>query len=141
MTVRSAARTVGAVLAAAQLSGCFSLVATPVPPTPAEREGLAVRGVVVGGAPDGSGGERIEFDDIQNVTWTAEALSIVGVPEGAAGTGAITERSFPLGSLSAVLVREVSSGRTSALIGGAVVGMAAIIMFLVTGKADNYVPG
>jgi hypothetical protein len=131
-------RTVGVVLAAAQLSGCFALIETPVPPTPTEREELAVRGVVVGGATDGSAGERVEFDDIQSVSWTADALSIVGVPKGAAGTGAIAERRFPLSTLSAVLVRKVNSARTSAVIGGMIVGVSAIIMFLVTGKAEQY---
>jgi hypothetical protein len=124
------------------LSGCFGVLPTPIPASPSEREALNVQGVVIGSRPDdGEGdaeGERIEFADIQNVTWSADAVSIVGVPRNDDGAQQLAERRFPLSSLSAVLVRQLDPGRTSAIIGGVVVGTAAIIGLLVTGQGASY---
>jgi hypothetical protein len=120
------------------LCGCFSVLPTPIPAAPAERAALSVRGVVVGGQPGDVEGERIEFRNVVDVTWTTDAVSIVGIQRDGDDTRQLAERRFPLSSLSGVLVRQVDPGRTSAIIGGMIVGAAAIIALLVTGDAAQY---
>lgn len=138
MTRERAGRVLVAMVALPHLTGCFSLLPTPIPASPEERQELSVRGVVVGDETDNGDGERVEFSDIQNVSWTPESLSIVGVARSGDTAGQLAERRFPLSSLSAVLVRQLDPGRTSAIIGGLLVGGAAIVAFLVTGKAEQY---
>jgi hypothetical protein len=97
--------------------------------------------VVVGGSQDGAQdngeGQHLEFRDIQRVTWTDDAISIVGVQRDGDGSGQLSERRFDLSTLSAVLVRELDPGKTSAIIGGTIVGTAAIITLLITGSGQN----
>lgn len=138
MTRKNAGRLLVSVVALPHLTGCFSLLPTPIPASPEEREELSVRGVVVGDETDNGEGERVEFSDIQNVSWTPETLSIVGVARSGERAGQLAERRFALSSLSGVLVRQLDPGRTSAIIGGLLVGAAAVVAFLVTGKAEQY---
>lgn len=138
MIRRRAGRLLVTVVALPHLTGCFSMLPTPIPTSPAEREELGVRGVVIDDGTDNGDGERIEFTDIQSVSWTPESVSIVGVARSGETAGRLAERRFQLSALSAVLVRQVDPGRTSAIIGVLLVGAAAVVAFVVTGKAEQY---
>lgn len=115
------------------LTGCFGTLPAPLP-EPGARAQADVRGVILRG--DTAEGERVEFADILDVQWHDESLAIVGVPRGAVGTQPVT-RTFPFTDLSGVLVRQLDTNRTSALIAGTMLGLIGTVAFLVTGKTKE----
>lgn len=106
------------------LSGCFAVLPTPIPATPSAREELDVKGVVLA-----DGDQRVEFDEVLDVSWTTDQVFIVGIEDNESVT-----RQFPLATLSGVLARQLDTGRTSGVIGGMLVGTVAVISILVTGS-------
>lgn len=133
--MRRPARLVAALVTAPYLAACFAVQPAPIPATPAERRALDVKGVVVRseGGNGGIEGDRVEFGDVENVTWTEDAVSIVGVPRSGSDAGRLTERTFPLSSLSGVLVRQVEAGKSSIIVGATIVLGTAFLAFLVDG--------
>ena len=116
------------------LAGCFTVATVPVPRTQPERENLTLRGFVV---TDGTTEEVVRYDEVLEATWTPSSLSIVGA--NGSGEELVTEtRLVPITELRGLLIRTLDAGSTSAIIGGVIVGAAAAIAVLVTGKADEY---
>lgn len=122
-----------ALLATPFLASCFSTLTVPVPP-PAERQATRIRGVAL---PTGqtSEDEQVRFSEIFDVSWTEDAVTIVGTL--AEGTGDPVTRRYAYDDLSGVLVRQVDAGLTSGIIGAVVVGTVAIVTLLVTGKTNG----
>ena len=110
--------------------GCFSTIPAPLP-EPAERSS-DIRGVV---RDDGAEGERVEFDTVDQVQWSTSEVVLTGILEDEAVT-----RSFPLSSLSGVLVRQVDAAKTSMIIAGLFLGAIVTVALLVTGQARDGVP-
>lgn len=128
--MNSLTRLLAILVIAPMAAGCFTVGQVAVPPTAPEREGLEVRGVVVREA---GGTERlIEFVEVHEAEWTPTSLSIVADVEENGQTQTIT-RLFPISTLSGVLVRQLDAGKTSAIIGGVIVGTAAFIAGAVSG--------
>ncbi len=126
------------------LTGCFHVRVSPLPaqgePRPAN-----VRGVVLRGAGDG---ERVEFERVDDTRWTDSTLTLTGVLRTPARSAtsqsrpgltgdAVMSRSFPLSTVSGLLVRQVNANTTSILIGVFAVGAIATAAFLLTGKTDE----
>ena len=86
-------------------SSCYSVVARPLPPL-GEREGVAVRGVVLDA---GSAQETFEFSDMESAIWSETSLAVTGALNAPfqANHGRVETMSFPLADVSKVLVREV----------------------------------
>ena len=112
------------------LAGCFSVLPSPIPPTPVEKEALEVRGVVLN---DVRNSERIEFSEVLEVLWADDALSIVGKLADD-GEGDYVTRLYPLSTLSAVLVRQLDAGKTSGIMAGLIIGTIAVLSVLVSGS-------
>lgn len=122
------------------LTGCYSVMQAPVPASHPERQALALRGVVVqtSGAQEP---EVVEFSEIHDLTWTTSALSfVVDVSRGPGRVETVT-RLVPLTELDAVIVRQFDAGKTSAILGGVIVGAIATLAILLTGDRDIYNPG
>ena len=116
------------------LAGCFTVATVPVPRTQPERESLTLKGFVV---TDGTTEEVVRYDEVLEATWTQSSLSIVGAT--GSGEELVTEtRLIPITELRGLLIRTLDAGPTSAIIGGVIVGAAAAIAVLVTGKAGEY---
>lgn len=115
------------------LVGCYSVVPVPVPP-PGEREATQVRGVVLQGD-NGSDGEVIAFDEVLQTEWRDEGLFLAGIPRG--GDEAAFSREFRYDDLSAVMARQLDVGSTSGLIGASIVGVIAVITFIINGQGDG----
>ncbi|MBO61840.1 MAG: hypothetical protein OXU33_08730 [Gemmatimonadota bacterium] len=116
------------------LAGCFTVATVPVPRTQPERESLTLQGFVV---TDGTTEEVVRYDEVLEATWTQSSLSIVGAT--GSGEELVTEtRLIPITELRGLLIRTLDAGSTSAIIGGVIVGAAAAIAVLVTGKAGEY---
>lgn len=132
--MRSSSRLAALLLATPLLAGCFTVAPMPVPPTAPQREEVELRGVVVRDA-DGTE-EQVEFNEVHEVTWTNTSLSVVAdITDDNGMTQTITEL-YPISTLSALLVRQLDAGKTSAIIGGAIVGTAAFIATVVSGTSD-----
>ncbi len=117
------------------LAGCFSMATVPVPATQPEREDTAVRGVVVRQA--GGGEEVVQFSEVLETSWSPTALSIIGMleqPDNGGPSDAVT-RLFPISTMAGLRVRQLDAGKTSALIGGAFVVVAALVASVVSGTA------
>lgn len=112
------------------MAGCFSTFQVPVPEPP-ERSSR-IQGVV---RDDGADGARIEFDAVDQVAWSDSEVVVVGILEDEAVT-----RSFPISSLSGVLVRQIDPAKTSVVIAGLFIGAIATISLLLTGQARDGVP-
>jgi len=110
------------------MAGCFSTFQAPLP-EPAERSSSDIRGVI---RDDGADGERVEFDTVDQVQWSDSEVVVTGILEDESVT-----RSYPLSSLSGVLVREVDPAKTSVIIAGFFLGVAATVALLVTGQARD----
>ncbi len=132
--MRKPGRFLVSVLSLPLLAGCFTVATVPVPRTAPERDQVNLRGVVV---TDGTTEETLEFEALHEATWTPASLSVVADIEEDGELKTIT-RLFPITALSGLLVRRMDAGATSAIIGGAIVGTAAAIAFLVTGKGEQY---
>ncbi|MEM7416278.1 MAG: hypothetical protein AAF389_12315 [Gemmatimonadota bacterium] len=132
--MKSSSRLAALLVAAPLLAGCFTVAPMPVPPTAPQREDVALRGVVVREA-NGTE-EEVRFDEVHEVTWTNTSLSVVAdVTDASGATQTVTEL-YPISTLSALLVRQLDAGKTSAIIGGAIVGTAAFIATVVSGTSD-----
>lgn len=112
------------------MAGCFSTFAVPLP-EPAERS-ADIRGVV---RDAGGEDERIEFDTVDDVEWSASEVTMTGILE-----EEVVTRSFPVSSLSGVLVRQLDPAKTSVVIAGLFLGSIATVALLVTGQARDGVP-
>jgi len=132
-----------AVVAVAFLvSSCMSVQRTPLP-GPEGRDGLDIRGVIVGDCvPDGTGCETLEYSEVHDVQWTETSLVVTGVVHapGEDGHGRITTTAFPLGDISEVLVGNTDGTRSSIIVAGILMGASILISFLVTGKSKDGVP-
>lgn len=116
------------------LTGCFTVMQVPVPRTQPEREQLNLRGVVI---TDGTSEEVVQYDEVLDATWTPSSLSIVGRNGDNADLTTET-RLVQITEMRGLLVRQLDAGRTSAIIGGVIVGTVAAIAFWVNGRADEY---
>lgn len=134
--MRTTPRLVVVLLSLPFLVGCFGVMQVPVPRSLPDRQALDLRGVVVQEPDDGSE-EVLRFEELHDVTWTTTSLSIVADVEQNGSTQTVT-RLIPITELSAVLVRQLDAGRTSALIGGVVVGGIAVLALILTGDAATY---
>lgn len=121
------------------LAGCFGVTQSAVPPSQPEREALDLHGIVVT-SPDRGEEEVIRFSELHEATWTPSALSFVADVRQDGRTETLT-RLVPITELQGVLVRQLDAGRTSAIMGAAIVGTVAVIAFIVTGKGRSYQPG
>ena len=126
-------RILAILLVAPMAAGCFTVAQVAVPPTAPEREEMEVMGVVVRQA--GGTEEIIRFTEVHEAEWTTTSLSIVAEVEENGSTRTIT-RLFPITTLSGVLVRQLDAGKTSAIVGGVIVGTAAIIAAGVGGSTN-----
>jgi hypothetical protein len=115
------------------LAGCFSVSQVPVPRAAPDREEMDIRGVVVREA--GGTEEVIEFGEVHDVTWTPTSLSVVADVSQDGTTQTITQL-YWISTLSVLLVKQLNAGATSAIIGGIIVGAAAIIASAVTGDGN-----
>lgn len=113
------------------LAGCFALQPVPVPANPAARESMAIRGVILGATQ-----ERVVFSNVLQADWGPDAVSLVGTPS-TSPEGVIETRLFPLTSIESVLVHQIDPGKTSAIIGGVMVGVIAFWATWVTGRGDD----
>ena len=113
------------------LAGCFATLAQPVP-SPQDRTGMDIDGVVLG---EGENAERVEFERVDNVQWTDDSLSIIGVVKG--GDANAVTRTFSLEEVSAILVRGFDDARTSAIMAVTIVGSVAAIAFLLTSRTRD----
>ncbi len=120
------------------MAGCFTVARVPVPATAPEREDVSLHGVVV--RQTGGGESVVEFDELLESTWTSTSLSVVADVTDEGGKRTITEL-YPIQTLSGLLVRQIDGGKTSAIIGGAIVGLAAIIAGAVSGGGGVSGPG
>ena len=119
-------------------SSCMSVQRMPVP-EPEMRDGLNVRGVVLGEGPDS---ETFEFSEVHDARWTETSLVIVGVVDapGEPDHGQTTTVNFPLADIGEIVVREVDGTRSSIIVAGVIMGASIVISFLVTGKSMDGVP-
>lgn len=119
------------------LHGCYSLVAEPLPSPPTPPSG-DIRGIVV---EDVGGERRVQPDPLHDLVWTDSTVALTGVFEadgdGPADVGTVQTRSFPLSSVTGVLVREFDSNTASILLAGGIVGSIAVVALLLTGKTDE----
>jgi hypothetical protein len=129
--MRRPPRALTALLTAPFLAGCFATLPTPLP-EPGARAGVQVRGVVLRAA-DGTEGERVEFDEVLDVQWREDALSVFGMRRGGARAQPASH-DFAYDDLSAVLTRQVDVNKTSGLVAGGMIALLATVTFLVTGK-------
>lgn len=119
------------------LAGCYGVMHAPVPASHPERQALELRGVVVA-QPGNAEGEVIEFAEIHDLTWTPSSLSFVAdIPRGAGRVETVT-RLVPITELQAVVVRQFDAGKTSAIMGGVIVGTIALLAILLTGDSNQY---
>lgn len=119
------------------LAGCYGVTHAPVPPSHPERQALDLHGVVVTQAGNNEG-EVIEFSEIHDLTWTPSSLSFVAdVPRGPGRVETVT-RLVPITELQAVIVRQFDAGKTSAIMGGVIVGTIALLAILLTGDSNSY---
>ncbi len=137
--MRRPPRALVAAVAAPFLAGCFSVTQVPVPAAHPDREALQLRGVVVVD-PDNGSQETLEFQELHQATWTPSSLSFVADVRADGRTETVT-RLVPITELQGLLVRQLDAGKTSAIIGGMLVGGIAAVALIVTGEGDRYGPG
>jgi hypothetical protein len=119
------------------LTGCFGVLAEPVPP-PGERVSRTddVRGVVL--RTDDGAEERIEYDEVYQANWTENAIFVVGsLSQGDGVPARDVSQEYAYEDLSSVLVRKLDAGRTSILIGILAVGSIAAFSFWVNGQTNE----
>lgn len=118
-------------------AGCFSAQPAPLP-SPAEREDVDIRGVVVGDPEDG--GRAVEFAEVYDVQWGPSELSIQGMLEdGGPSPNVVTQR-YPYADLSGVLARQVDVDRTSILVAGVAFAAVATVVFFFTERTGGAGP-
>ena len=115
------------------LAGCFTVARAPVPATLPERQALDLRGVVIT-QPDNGTEEVLEFSELHEAVWTPSSLSVVADIADSGPSPQMVTRLIPITQLDAVLLRQIDGGKTSAIIGGAIMGTIAAIAILVTGS-------
>ena len=124
------------------VSGCMSVQRAPVP-GPEVRNGLDIRGVILGECPpEATGCELFEYSEVHDVRWTETSLVITGVVHapGEDDHGQITTVAFPLAEVSEVLVSDMDGTRASIIVAGILMSASVIISLLVTGKSKDGVP-
>lgn len=122
------------------VAGCYGVTHASVPASHPERQALELRGIVVE-RPGNDESEVLEFSEIHQLSWTPSALSFVAdVSRGPGRTETVT-RLVPLTELEAVIVRQFDAGRTSAIMGGVIVGTIAVLAIILTGDSEIYEPG
>ncbi len=124
--MRKHGRLLVALVTVPSILGCYQLAPVAVPASPTQREDLDVRGVVVGG-------EEIRFEEVRDVSWTTDQIFIVGRQLTDDGPQEVT-RQFALASLSSLLVNQLDAGKTSAMVGGALVGTIAVLTAVLSGS-------
>jgi len=132
--MRKPARLVVVVASLPFLAGCFGVMQVPVPAAQQDREAMTLRGVVVR---EGGSTQTLEFSELHDAIWTPTSLSVVADLRGEDGEAGTITRLFPITQLDALLVRQLDPGRTSAIIGGLLVGTVAVIALIVTGSGDT----
>lgn len=137
--IRRPRRATVALVALPFLVGCFSVTQTAVPRSLPDRQALELRGVVVTQPDDGTE-EVLEFEELHDVTWTPSSLSFVADVRQDGRTETVT-RLVPITELRSVMVRQFDGGKTSLIVGGAIVATVAVITFIVTGDRQSYIPG
>lgn len=136
--IRRPRRATVALVALPFLVGCFSVTRTAVPRSLPDRQALELRGVVVTQPDDGTE-EVLEFEELHDVTWSPSSLSFVADVRQDGRTETVT-RLVPITELRSVMVREFDGGKTSLIVGGAIVATVAVITFVVTGDRAAYLP-
>jgi len=111
------------------LVGCAAILVEPLP-EPAARPTTVIRGVIL--APSG---ERIDYSRAEFVIWTDSTLAITGIVP--AESQDVTTRTYLFSDLESVLVRRLNADRTSLLVAGVMIGVAALTAILVTGKTND----
>lgn len=106
------------------VTGCFTITQVPVPATPPERERMEVHGVVV--RQDDGTEERIDFEVLHEASWTSDGYSVVADVDHGGPEAETVTRFFPFATMVGVLTRQLDPGRSSGLIGGIFVVVAAI---------------
>jgi len=128
--VRRPGRALVLVVSAPLVAGCFGTFQQPLP-EPTERPSQ-IKGVV---RDDGGEGERIEFDTVDQVEWSDSEVVLTGILDDESVT-----RSYPLSTLSGVLIRELDPAKTSVVIAGFFIGAVATVALLVTGQGRSGTP-
>ena len=131
--MRKPGRLAVAVVSLPFLTGCFTVSRAPVPATQPERQALDLRGVVIT-QPDNGTEEVLEFSELHEAVWTPSSLSVVADVADSGPSPQTVTRLIPITQLDAVLLRQLDGGKTSAIIGGVVMGAIATIALLVTGS-------
>lgn len=119
------------------LSGCFGVLAEPVPP-PGERASRTddVRGVIL--RTDDGAERRVEYDEVYQANWTENAIFVVGsLSQGEGMTPVDVSQEYAYDDLSSVLVRKLDAGKTSLLIGLVTVGSIAALSFWINGQTND----
>ena len=121
------------------LAGCYGVMEQSVPASLAERRSLDLRGVVITDT-DEREEEVLRFREVHQLDWTSSSVSFVADVQREGRTETVT-RLVPITELEGVLVRQLDAGKTSAIMGGVIVGTIAIISLIITGDSDEYLPG
>ncbi len=126
---------VAPVAAAFLASSCHSVAVRSLPP-PGAREGMDVRGVVLG---EGPTREVFEFSGVEAVVWSETSLTVTGAVtvQGEEGRGRVETVSFPLADVSEVIAREFDGARTSLIVGAVILGGSVAIALAVTGQTKE----
>ena len=74
------------------MTGCFGMITTPIPSLPSQRQAMDIGGVVE------SDGTRVEFVEVEDVTWTNDQIFIIGQRE-IDGTLQQVTNQYPLAGL------------------------------------------
>lgn len=121
------------------LQGCVGVLTQPVP-EPAARSSTRIRGIVV---ERGGESERIEPDPLHDVVWTDSTVVLTGAFETGSSLPAdrrpVETRSYPLSTVTGVLVRQLDGDRTSILVAATIVGGAVIAALLFTGSGNKVI--
>lgn len=108
------------------LAGCVAILQRPLP-EPASRPNMTIEGVILRNSESGG---HIEYSQTPHVEWTDSTLTIIGIVQG--GSQGMTNRTYRLSDVEAVLVRRLDSRRTSLLMAGVLVGVGALSAILFT---------
>jgi len=88
---------------------------------------MTIEGVILRNSESGG---HIEYSQTPHVEWTDSTLTIIGIVQG--GSQGMTNRTYRLSDVEAVLVRRLDSRRTSLLMAGVLVGVGALSAILFT---------
>lgn len=111
--------------------GCMSTLAQPLPDSTA-RPDTVIRGVIL--RTSGSV-ERIEYSEMAFVEWTDSTVVILGIVRGESRD--LTQRTYRLSDVEAILVRQLDANRTSLIVTAVMVGIGVLGAVLFTGKTNS----